>query len=190
MKEEEIKRLLDRYYSGDTSLTEENLLKEYFSGDDVAPGFKAEAAIFRLYAGRDPLPGPSDELEMRIIKSIDDLELSRRTYSLRRIYISLAGIAAISLVMAGSYFFFIRSSGPADTFSDPQIAYAETMKILYGVSEKLNRGTESLKPLENLETGSRVSINSINKTASIITESLEQIKVVNMLSETEDQDNR
>jgi len=55
--------------------------------------------------------------------------------------------AAGLLIMVGSYFFFSNKNELHDTFTDPEIAYAETMKILMDVSNRLNKGTKNLEPV-------------------------------------------
>ena len=43
----DIQALLDKYWEGETSLEEERLLKQYFSGNQIDPRFQTEAPLFR-----------------------------------------------------------------------------------------------------------------------------------------------
>ena len=136
MEENKLKELLDKYYDGDTSPEEELELKTYFSGNNVLPGYEAEKEIFSYYSGMEKIIVPSADFEMRIIKSVDDLERIKLKNNNRKRYITLFSAAATILIMIGSWFFLLREREPADTFSDPTIAYAETMRILNNVSVK------------------------------------------------------
>jgi len=49
MKTEKIKELLERYYEGDTTLEEEQLLREFFAGDEIPEQFKSHAVQFTYF---------------------------------------------------------------------------------------------------------------------------------------------
>ncbi|HOH23401.1 MAG TPA: hypothetical protein PLH70_06905 [Bacteroidales bacterium] len=46
---QEAEKLIERYYEGETSVAEENLLREYLSGKNVPAQFEAEKAIFGYF---------------------------------------------------------------------------------------------------------------------------------------------
>jgi hypothetical protein len=184
MKQEELKELLERYYNGDTSPEDEIVLRDYFSGDDIFPGYEAEREIFCYYSAKEKIPAPSGDLEARIMKSIDNLEHTRSIPGRTR-YIVLLSIAATFLILVGSYFFFIRNQEPKDTFSDPRIAYAETMKILNEISVKMNKGTSGLQSISKLNNAARTSMESVGRSTSMITGSFKRIEVIRKLSETD-----
>ncbi len=177
MKKEELDKLLERYYAGETSAEEEQRLKEYFSGEDVFPEFDAEKEIFSHYESREKIPVPSVNFEDRIINAIDDLEKEQKRISLRMKYIAIISGAAAVLLLVFSYFFFINEQVQEDTFSDPQLAYAETMKILYEVSVKLNKGTEALKPLNKMQCAMEKGLESVDRSASVISANLQQSRL-------------
>ena len=175
MKEEKLKQLLDRYYDGNTTSEEEKELKEYFSGTDIFPGYEAEKEIFRHYARAERIPVSSADFEARIINAVDKLETNGRRRILRKRYISLLSSAAVIMILVGSWFIFIRKTEPADSFSDPRIAYAETMKILNDVSVKLNKGTMALQPISKINNAARASIRSIDRSVSVMEDGLRRI---------------
>jgi len=185
MNEEEIIKLLDKYYSGNTSQDEEKELKKYFSDDDVLHDIETEKGIFSGLAKFDEVPEPSAGFEDRIIKSIDELERRQGRNNFRNKYIALFSAAAAILLLFGSYFIFIYKAQLQDTFSDPQIAYVETMKILNDISVKLNKGTQALQPINKIESAARLSKETIDRSASIISGSLKKIKPVSQLSDIE-----
>jgi hypothetical protein len=175
MNPEEIKHLLERYYEGESTGEEERLLKEFFSKHDILEDLYDEKEIFKYYVQSAGIPEPSSDFESRIISALDSVDRDSISLKHRRIYGILTGIAAGLLILTGSYFFFIHKQGPRDTFSDPEIAYAETMKILYNVSARFNKGTKVLETVGQLENITAKSLKTINKPAGILEEKLKAL---------------
>lgn len=190
MKEEKLKELLEKYYKGDTSQEEEAELRKYFSGDGILEGYEAEKEIFSHYFHSEIIPVPSPDFESRIIKAVDDIENDQRNRSLRKRSITVLSAAASILILIGSYFVFFHQPETEDTFSDPQLAYAETMRILYDVSVKLNKGTEALKPIGKIQSATQTGIRSIDRSAVIISKTLNRIKLLEEISTTENHINK
>lgn len=182
MKEEKLKELIDKYYRGESSPGEEKTLIDYFSGDEIIPGYEVEKELFSGYRMlSEALPGPSCDLEQKILRSVDEYDqMPVRTFG-RRFVIPLS-IAASLLIITGLYFFFNHRTEPSDTFTDPVIAYAETMIILNEVSVKLNKGTESLQTIRKIDNATRKSFESLDRSASIINNNFDRIRITEKLS--------
>jgi hypothetical protein len=84
--------------------------------------------------------------------------------------------AAGLLLLAGSYFFFVKQPDTADTFTDPKIAYAETMKILRDVSLQLNHGARALEPMSKINKVKMKSIETINKSTRVVEKNLDYLQ--------------
>ncbi len=181
MKEERLKELLDKYYRGETSEAEERELKIYFSDSQVLKGYDAEINIFNHYLQHDAIPEPSSGFSERIIKAVDGLERLEKSKLARKRYISILSSAAAIILFIGSYFIFFGHKATEDTFTDPQLAYAETMRILNEVSVKLNRGTEALKPISKVHQIS-TGLNAVGESADIISGNLRRIKILEEIS--------
>ena len=54
MKKEEIQQLIERFLEGETTNAEEQVLYDYFNGDDVADSLKSYREMFRWYAAGMP----------------------------------------------------------------------------------------------------------------------------------------
>jgi len=175
MKEEELKRLLGKYYNGISTDEEERALRSYFRENSPPPGYEAEKEIFSLYMAAEDIPEPSADFEARIIKALDKADRNRRSSEFRRVLVPLLSAAAGLFILAGSYFFFIQRREPTDTFRDPQIAYAETMKILLDVSSQINQGTRPLKPVGRINEMKVKSLESINKSAVLVEKNLKSL---------------
>ena len=94
---------------------------------------------------------------------------------MKKYLLTVLSAAAGLLILGGSYFFFVRKTEPVDTFSDPEIAYAETIKILRDVSSQLNHGAQVLEPVGKINEISRKSFESLNKSTRIIEKNLRKL---------------
>lgn len=175
MNSEEIKQLLKRYYEGASTSEEEDLLKKFFSGEDIPDDLLDEREIFRYYIKSAVIQEPSSDFEERIISAIDNKYTYTEGIRRRKLYGILAGIAAVLLIVAGSYFFFTSRSEPLDTYTDPEIAYAETMKILLEVSASLNQGTKALVHLSALQDETQKTMVTVSKSVSVIKENMKPL---------------
>jgi len=176
MNKEEIKHLLQKYYNGDTTLDEEIYLKNFFRGGDIPEEMIIEKEIFRYFILPSVIPEPSADFEEKIFSAIDHGESNIvKSRKRSRLYKTLTGIAAGLMILAGSYFFFTGRSEPHDTYSDPELAYAETMKILNDVSARLNRGTKSLRQLSVLHDETSRSLEIVSRSTAIIEEKMKPL---------------
>ena len=108
MNEEELKRLIEKYYNGTSTDEEEKALAGYGSAKIKllqAMRLKRKYSAFYIEAGE--MPEPSAGFEAGIIRAIDSSDDKRRSARFRRILVPLLSAAAGLLILAGSYFFFI-----------------------------------------------------------------------------------
>ena len=175
MKEEELKRLIEKYYNGETTGEEELALRDFFSKNNVPDGYEAEKEIFSYYDSSQEIPEPSIDFEARILAGIDASERNAVSQRIRRYFLPLLSAAAGLLILSGSYFFFIKHKEQLDTFKDPDIAYAETIKILREVSSQLNHGAQVLEPVGKMNEMKIRSVGSLNKSARIVEKNLKSL---------------
>ena len=147
----DIRKMLDRFYLGETTLEEERKLYVYFSSQTVPEEFIPDKELFKTMGSGDHEIEVPEDLNRKIISSIDQVE--RKATRTRRISIfSLSGLAAGLLVMIAVYLFYIRTESPTllatnqltDTYENPMDAYEEAKRTLAYVSAKLNDGTSEL----------------------------------------------
>jgi hypothetical protein len=178
MKDEELKRLIERYYNGESNEEEERSLRDFFRRNDVPAGYEAEKSIFGYYAESETIPEPSIGFEARILAGIDASEKQHGTQKNRRYLIPLISAAAGLLLLAGSYFFIINRTEPGDTFSDPAIAYAETVKILRDVSSRMNRGAQALEPVGKINEVTKKGFETISKSTRLVEKNLKSLNLL------------
>lgn len=178
MNAEELKRLIEKYYKGESTEEEERNIRDYFKQNDIIEGYEAEKVIFGYYSEAGE-PGelcePSDDFEAKIMSGIDTIDTNEGSRKFRKYILPCLSAAAGLLILVSSYFFLNRRSESKDTFTDPNIAYAETMKILMDVSSQLNHGTQALEPVSKINEMTAKSFESINKSTKIIEKSLENL---------------
>jgi hypothetical protein len=188
MNTKELNRLLEKYYSGESTGEEERDLKVFFNGNDIPEGYEAEKALFGYFMAVSEVQEPSSAFEARILTGIDGSEKNTRSRRHRRFVFTALGTAAGILMLAGSYFFFVNRSEPRDTFSDPKLAYAETMKILMDVSSQLNRGTMALEPVTRINDLKAKSFDAIIKSTKTVQKNLKNLdylqKAIEITNET------
>ena len=175
MKEEELQRLIGKYYSGTSTDEEERFLRAFFVANTASPGYEAEKDLFGLYLEEGEIPEPSAGFEGRIIGALDNEGKGRISAKIRRIIVPLLSAAAGFLILTGTYFFFTHRSNRQDTYSDPKIAYAETVRILTEVSARMNKGTEPLKAVGKINEMKAKSMESINRSATLVEKNLKSL---------------
>ncbi len=188
MKRGELNRLIEKYYNGDSTSEEELALRELFQSDDAPEGYDAEKAVFGFYSSEGTIPEPSFDFESRIMAEIDVSESESKPQKLRKHILPYFSAAATVLILFGSWFFFIQRSEPEDTFTDPAIAYSETMKILLDVSAKMNRGAMALEPVRKIDELASRSMNTISKSTDKLGKNINDLG--NMLEPLERSDNK
>lgn len=160
MNREKIKALLEKYYSGESSLEEEKLLRNYFAGSQVEDEFLDHKELF-VFSGNeikasDDIPDVSDEIWSNIEKNENIKQLKKR-----KLYHYTLSVAASIAILVVSFFFIndeINNGSPAqfeDTYDNPELAYLQAKEALLFVSSKLNSGTDHLKPIEKLNEGTQ-----------------------------------
>ncbi|MEX0981287.1 MAG: hypothetical protein WD577_09195 [Bacteroidales bacterium] len=168
-KLKQIRNLLDRFYEGITSKSEERELENFFLEADKLPEeFLADNDLFRSMASlKEPVDVPTD----LNIKLIDRLDTAARSESrTRRIGIySLSGLAAGLLVLLSVYLGFIRDNHDQSmqqyAIEDPEIAYIEAKGALEYISSKWNTGTSELDNLHQINKGME-TVSTIRKFSS------------------------
>lgn len=186
MKEEDLKELIEKYYNGKSTEAEEMALRDHFSHNDIPEGYEAEKDIFGYFTESGEVPEPSLEFEDRILAGIDNYENRTGLQKIRKYLLPILSTAAGLLIMTGSYFFFFHKAEPHDTFSDPELAYAETMKILMDVSSQLNHGTQALEAVGKINKRTTKNFKTISKSTKIIEKSLKNLSNLQKATEMPD----
>ncbi|UQD57597.1 hypothetical protein [Flavobacterium sp. K5-23] len=131
MELDKIDIILEKYFQGETSISEENELKAYFSSSNIAPHLEEYKPMFSYFgAGK----------EQKFEKEIPLLANKR--------YVAWVSIAASIVVLFGIITFVFTEdkvmSKELGTYDDPEVALKETQKALAMLSGQVNVGIESV----------------------------------------------
>ncbi|MBN2175049.1 MAG: hypothetical protein JW731_13025 [Bacteroidales bacterium] len=153
MNLQEIDRLTKKYDAGETTLKEEELLRAFLSRPNIPVKFRVYRELFGFYeaAKKEEIPDNNfDDKIIELIKTQDRKSISKA--KLRSIF-SMVALAASVVIIVGFYFYYQSNRNNLGTYSDPEIAYAKTKKILLAVSENLNTGTKELSNIKEFNNG-------------------------------------
>ena len=147
MEKKEVKQLLQRYFDGTTTVKEEDILRSYFMSKNVAKEFEEYIEFFNGICDLSAIN--HDNIEDEIMDHILENETKEKT-GYRRLYFTIAGIAASLLIIIGGV--LLKQQQPyKDTFDNPEAAYTYAKNTLAYVSQKYNSGIEELSHFEKLQ---------------------------------------
>lgn len=159
MDQEKIQALLRKYYSGATSLEEEQELKAYFTENDVPGSLLPEKEMFTCFSFNNNEDIPSPEFEQKLINSIIGEENNIKKGSKTRILYNVLRVAASLIILSASYIIIDKNTSLFHShytyteIDNPEIAYKEAKKALLMVSSNMNAGLSGLENLEKLNSG-------------------------------------
>ncbi len=147
-----ITQLLDKYWKGETSLQEEEKLKQYFNNGKVAPEHQQFQPLFQFFKEEQDVM-ISDDFEKRLLEQIkNEPQAKVRTLNWAR---SIRTIAAVGIVLLGSIFIFNQVNKTTENntvaktddrfapyeITDEKEAYEATKAALLLLSGKMKKGT-------------------------------------------------
>ena len=153
-----IEKLLEKYENGETSLKEEQVLKNYFTSDTVASHLEMYKPMFAYFLGN------------RQEQFTKDVPLkTKRIFNYKWI-----SVAAVVVLMLGFYFNKPIVSSYQEyaygTYSEPEEALNELSNSLAMISSHFNKGTSTVGYLNEVNKGTSTLgyLNEIENTTSII----------------------
>lgn len=134
--------MLEKYWQCETSLEEEQQLRDFFQEGSIPANMNAAADLFRLFAA-EKVRGVGGNFEGLVTKKLRE----RRSGKIRSMmsFGNMARIAAGIAVVVASTFLIrqeIRKSYPKelrDTYSDPKMAFEETKRALELISNSFGK---------------------------------------------------
>jgi hypothetical protein len=154
MNLQEIEKLLEKYFEGETSLSEEQQLRDFFASGNVPERWKDLKKYFLFINGEVNRKLNDPDFDARIMSEIQE-DSQSPLLDIRRPWIYwISGVAATALILIAVFVKFDPFSKRfGDTYKDPQVAYTEAKKILFYVSAQFNKGTSKLESVKAYETG-------------------------------------
>lgn len=132
--------LLEKYFEGESSIAEENELKDYFSSSNVAPHLEQYRPLFGYFT------------EAKEQKFINNLPLVSKKRKVAWLSIAASIIVMLSI---GTYSYFevntVDENRELGTYDDPEEALEATQKALAMLSDNVNVGVEGVQYLQVYE---------------------------------------
>ena len=149
MELKEIKQILQKYFDGESSEQEEQLLEEYFHSDIIAQELMKYRSFF---TGISELSSKRDErLEEEVMDYILENENREKTHY-RWLWQTASGIAAALVIALIVVNWGNNQSQWKDTYSDPEQAYAEATRTLQYVAGHYQKGIANLQPVKKIHS--------------------------------------
>lgn len=150
MDSNKIDELLNKYWNCETSLEEEQQLREYFRGHQVPEQWKETATLFRYFDAHKKKTLDDGAFEAEVIKKIKTPP--GRGKVVRLLYNTMRIAAGVSVLLVATYLVRneIRKSTPqeiVDTYDDPKLALEETKKALMMISKSFGNAEEKAKKI-------------------------------------------
>jgi hypothetical protein len=140
MEFNKMEALLEKYFEGETSIAEENELKNYFSSSNVAPHFEQYKPLFGYFTEAKK---ENFEKEVPLISKKQKVA-----------WLSMAASIAV-LVGVGTYTYFnadtVKENNELGTYEDPKEALEATQKALAMLSNNVNVGVEGIEYIKVYE---------------------------------------
>ncbi len=150
MDSKQIEQLLEKYWSCETSLDEEQQLRDYFLREDIPLQWKEAAELFRYFQHqkKDQLTGPAFDEE--IIRKVQGTAPAGKMVKMLYNYGRIA--AGLLVVVAATYFVrqeIMKSYPPevADTYTDPKLAFEETKRALMMIAKGFGKAQNETKKI-------------------------------------------
>ena len=140
-----IESLLEKYFDGETTIAEENELRNYFSSSIVAQHLEQYQTLFGYF---------SQEAAQ---KFAPEIPLLTKAGAKKRKLAWLSIAASIVVLLGVGTFAYINYDNNAakddlGSYDNPEVAFKETQKALALLSENVNVGIGSVKYVKEYET--------------------------------------
>ncbi len=148
-----IEELLEKYENGETTLKEEQQLKNYFSQETVAPHLEMYKPMFTYF------------LVNKQEQFTKDIPLkTKKVFNYKWI-----SVAAVAVLMLGIYF-ETSFNNDLGTYEDPQLAFNDFSKSMKMISSQFNKGASTVSYLNEVDKGTSALgyLNEIENGTSII----------------------
>jgi hypothetical protein len=172
-----LEKLLEKFYEGTSTADDEKKAFEMLQRNDLPPEFYNDRMILEGLFGKSEIPEHSPDLGKKIMTAIDESEKADRKVSTKRLLYSMIGVAASFLLIISFWFLLSENNRIRDTYSDPQLAYNETVEVLYYLSENLNTGRAQMEELSVINDA-RTKLEMIPESRNTVSKELEPLRYI------------
>jgi hypothetical protein len=139
-----IRKLLDKYWEGESSLQEETQLRDFFAGNNVPEDLKSYQPLFQFFQmeQKKNLNGDFDERLIQQLESSQNATAKVRNLPYYLMRVAAAGLLLFSIYFVNEQWNQAQYEAVASEEMTPEEVYAQTKQALLLVSSKLNKGTD------------------------------------------------
>ncbi|HNW73609.1 MAG: hypothetical protein PHP04_06250 [Bacteroidales bacterium] len=157
MKPTGIEDLLEKYFEGNTTLSEEQSIRDFFREPDVPQHLLKYESLFKFFESEQKIKAPFRQLtgmvpgmpEQNTFQSVKS-----GIHTNNRFYI-LSGLAASLIILISMTFLFrndiFRKGHTLTLTPDQELAYTETRQTLLFISGSLNTGLRQIETLQKVD---------------------------------------
>lgn len=149
-----IEQLLDKYWECETSIDEENELREFFSHQEVPDQWKETALLFQYFNEECKQKSLGMDFDESVLHTINNPPSAAKQGKLVQLFNRYARVAAVLLILVAVSFVVTRTLQKqqqkvvlADTYESPEDAFEETKKALLMISKNIGKGKEQAMKL-------------------------------------------
>jgi len=145
MELDRIENILEKYFQGETSIAEENELRNYFSSSNVAQHLEQYKPLFGYFSlAKEHQFTP----EIPILPRPRDKKRNVAWISIAASVVVLLGIGTYAYYSAD----VVNKNQDLGTYDDPEEAFRATQKALSLLSDNVNVGIESVLYIQEYQT--------------------------------------
>lgn len=149
MDSNRIDELLNKYWNCETSLEEEQQLREYFTGNDIPEQWKETSTLFRYFDEHKKKGIHDVSFDRQVLEKV---KTPKQGKMVRIFYNSMRIAAGVAVLMVATWLVRneVRQTTPqevVDTYDDPKLAFEETKKALMMISKSFGTAEEKAKKI-------------------------------------------
>lgn len=142
MESARVRIVLDRYFEGETSLSEEQELHNYFTSSEVAPEFEEYMVLFSAFA-KAKKETSAQPLELPVMENTKRSPLRWTT-----------GVAAAIVIAVGLYTYSGQQDQFSSSYENEEMAILKTKQALGVMSQMLSQSTAQLEVVHEFDKAS------------------------------------
>jgi hypothetical protein len=149
MDSKKIEELLNKYWNCESSLEEEQQLRDYFRKGDIPQEWNETAGLFRYFDAHKKKELNDVSFDRDVIRKVNS---GKRGKVVSLVYNAMRIAAGISVLMVAIWLVRqeVRKTTPqeiVDTYDDPKLAFEETKKALQMISKSFGTAETQAKKI-------------------------------------------
>jgi hypothetical protein len=175
MEPEIIKYKLQKYFEGESSLEDEQILHDYFRLDHI----DTELFPYRdLFAGLRSMKASQEKIHEEDLMDFILENEHRKKARYRKLWQIVSSVAAALLITLLIVHYTNDKLNWEDTYTDPDQAYAVAVQTLHFVAGKYQEGIAQLQPVSKLNQ----AVKPMNKSLDLINKGFYEMRNIEKLN--------